>query len=317
MSTSHYTGARIVIPVGLAIFSGALMTAQARANSQLAGEISNPAVAATISFGSGWLILCVVMLLMPSARAGLSILLMSIRHRKLPWIFTFAGMVGSGYVLSQSLVIGFTGVALFTLAFVCGLIIGGLLIDLWGIGPAGRKHLTVRRILGAVLAILSIVLVVSGQPIDTNAAALLIMPAVFGVLVSWQQAANGRSAAAAKSPWPSTWINFSVGTGVLLIASAFLATSQGIPAAYPSEPWMYFGGAFGVVFIAVTSVVVRYIGVLILGLATITGQLVTAVIFDAIAPSGHPLTAMTLWGTALIMVATVVATIPQRQKKAL
>lgn len=306
-----------MIPLSVAVVCGALMTAQARVNSQLSHEIDNPAVAATISFGSGWLILCVIMLSMPSARAGLGKLLMQIRHRKLPWIFTFAGMMGSGYVLSQSIVIGFTGVALFTLAFVCGLIIGGLLIDLWGIGPAGRKHLTWNRGIGAALGIGSVILVVSGQPIDVKAAALMIMPAIFGVLVSWQQAANGRLTAAAKSPWTATWINFGVGTGVLLIASAFLAASQGVPTVYPTQPWMYFGGAFGVVFIALTSVVVRHIGVLLLGLATITGQLVTAVIFDALVPAGHPLTSTTLWGTGLIMVATLIATMPKRRQQAL
>jgi len=315
---SHTSSLPVWLALALSALAGALMTVQGRVNSELSSRINDSYVAATISFGSGLLILCVIMLLSRRSRQGLRLMMQHIKDGTFPWVFTLAGGIGAGYVLSQGLVIGITGVALFTISFIAGLTTGGLLLDLWGIGPAGRRPLTVNRIGAALLALGAVTIALIGQPATTVSYLPLLLPAGFGVLVGWQQAANGRVAVVARTPWTATFLNFMVGTGVLLLAVAIrsLVTSPpvALPTSLPSDPWLYVGGASGVIFIAIFALVVRTIGVLLMGLGSVAGQLVMAVIVDIIFPSQHILGVATIVGTLLTLAAAVVAAIPARRR---
>jgi transporter family-2 protein len=302
----------------LAVLGGILMTVQARVNSELAFRIDNGFAAATISFGSGFAILCVIMLASRRARTGLRLVKEHIKAGSFPWVFTLSGAVGGGFVLSQGLVIGITGVALFTVAFIAGLAVGGLLLDLWGIGPAGRRHLSVFRVGGAALALVAVAIALVGQPTTTVSYFPLVLPAFFGVLVGWQQAANGRLALVSQSPWTATFLNFMVGTGVLLVALAIRAFSVSpsiaLPTSLPSDPWLYIGGASGVIFIAIFALIVRSIGVLLMSLGSVAGQLVMALTLDVTFPAAHPLAIATVVGTILTLIAAGVAAIPRRHR---
>ena len=314
----HTSPLPVWLALVLAVLAGTLMTMQTRVNSELATRIDNGFVAATISFGSGLLILCVIMLASRRSRDGLRLVTHNIRARTFPWVFTLSGAVGAGFVLSQGLVVGITGVALFTVAFIAGLAVGGLLLDLWGIGPAGRRPLTFFRITGAALALIAVTIALVGQPTTTVSYLPLLLPAGFGVLVGWQQAANGRLAVVAQTPWTATFLNFMVGTGVLLVVVAIhafaVAPASALPSSLPREPWLYIGGAAGVIFIAIFAIVVRSIGVLLMSLGSVAGQLITALVMDVVLPSAHPLAIATVVGTVLTLVAAAVAAIPRRHK---
>jgi transporter family-2 protein len=61
-------------------------------------------------------------------------------------------------------------------------------------------------------------------------------------------------------------------------------------------------------FIGSMVVLVRRIGVLLLGLGMVAGQLVASLLLDLFAPSGaHPLTVLTVTGTVLTLVAAGIA----------
>ena len=133
---------------------------------------------------------------------------------------------------------------------------------------------------------------------------------------AWQDAANGRMTVIAGTPLTSTFLNFMVGTGVLLIATAFHSFSAGLPAALPTQPYFYLGGAIGVVFIGITAVVVREIGVLLMGLGSIAGQLLMAVILDFFFPSAQVTGVMILIGASLAFVAAAWAAWPKKKPHA-
>jgi transporter family-2 protein len=312
----HTSPLPVWLALSLAAFAGGLMTVQGRVNSELTSRVDNSYLAATISFGSGFLILCVVLLASRRTRTGLRLMRQHIRAGTFPWVFTLAGGIGAGYVLSQGLVIGITGVALFTMSFIAGLTIGGLLLDLWGIGPAGHRPFTIPRTAGSLLAVGAVIIALAGQPTTAVSYFPLVLPAFFGLLVAWQQAANGRLAVVAQTPLTATFMNFMVGTGVLLIALAIRAIVVGpslaLPPSLPTEPWLYVGGLSGVIFIAITALVVRSIGVLLLGLGSVAGQLVMALIIDVAFPSLHTLAVATVVGTGLTLVAAIIAAIPRR-----
>ncbi|RLQ03568.1 EamA-like transporter family protein, partial [Micromonospora sp. BL1] len=142
-----------------------------------------------------------------------------------------------------------------------------------------------------------------------HALALALLPGDAHPRRQRQQAVNGRVRAASGSAMTATLVNFTVGTAALLVTFAVDLAVRGRPAgAFPDEPWLYLGGPLGIVFIALAAALVRFTGVLLLGLATIAGQIVGAVLLDLLLPTAasHP-GLDTLLGAALTMVAVLVA----------
>ena len=316
---THHTHKPVMaawVAILLAVVAGVLRTSQARINGALAVEIQDAFLSGVISFGSGFLILLLIFSFNKKGKEGWRKLIAALRSGGISKWFTLAGSAGAAYVLSQTLVVGITGVALYTVAFVAGLSMGGLFLDLWGIGPAGKKPLSVNRVGGAALGIAAVALSLVGHSMAASALLPLLLPLICGVMVAWQDAANGRMTVIAGTPLTSTFLNFMVGTGVLLLATMFNSFSVGLPSTLPSQPYFYLGGAIGVIFIGITAVVVREIGVLLMGLGSIAGQLLMALILDFFFPSAQTTGLMILLGACLAFVAASWAAWPKRRMHA-
>ncbi|MEV4522156.1 DMT family transporter [Micromonospora tulbaghiae] len=302
------TGRRVA-GVGLATASGVMVAVQSRINGELGVRLADGIAAAVVSFGVGLLILLVLVPATPGGRRGLVALRGALRTGTLrPWQ-CLGGVCGAFLVATQGLTIGALGVAVFTVAVVAGQSGSSLLVDRAGIGPAGRQPVTPNRLIGAVLTVLAVLLAVGDRLGDPQALALALLPLAAGVGIAWQQAVNGRVRAASGSAMTATLVNFTVGTAALLVTFAVDLAVRGRPAgAFPDEPWLYLGGPLGIVFIALAAALVRFTGVLLLGLATIAGQIVGAVLLDLLLPTAasHP-GLDTLLGAALTMVAVLVA----------
>ncbi|AYF29740.1 hypothetical protein CSH63_20150 [Micromonospora tulbaghiae] len=302
------TGRRVA-GVGLATASGVMVAVQSRINGELGVRLADGIAAAVVSFGVGLLILLVLVPATPGGRRGLVALRGALRTGTLrPWQ-CLGGVCGAFLVATQGLTIGALGVAVFTVAVVAGQSGSSLLVDRAGIGPAGRQPVTPNRLIGAVLTVLAVLLAVGDRLGDQRALALALLPLAAGVGIAWQQAVNGRVRAASGSAMTATLVNFTVGTAALLVTFAVDLAVRGRPAgAFPDEPWLYLGGPLGIVFIALAAALVRFTGVLLLGLATIAGQIVGAVLLDLLLPTAasHP-GLDTLLGAALTMVAVLVA----------
>ncbi|MFE9688826.1 DMT family transporter [Micromonospora sp. NPDC005806] len=302
------TGRRIA-GVGLATASGVTVAVQSRINGELGVRLADGIAAAVVSFGLGLLILLVLVPATPGGRRGLAALRAALRDGSLrPWQ-CLGGVCGAFLVATQGLTIGTLGVAVFTVAVVAGQTGSSLLVDRAGIGPTGRQPVTPNRLVGAVLTVLAVVLAVGDRLGDPGALALALLPLAAGVGVAWQQAVNGQVRAAAGSATTATLVNFTVGMVALLATFAVEVAVRGRPAgSLPGEPWLYLGGPLGIVFIALAAAIVRFTGVLLLGLATIAGQIVGAVLLDVALPTAasHP-GPNTLLGAALTLVAVLVA----------
>nr|WP_018786152.1 DMT family transporter [Micromonospora sp. CNB394] len=300
---------RRVAGVGLATASGVMVAVQSRINGELGVRLADGIAAAVVSFGVGLLILLVLVPATPGGRRGLAALRGALRTGTLrPWQ-CLGGVCGAFLVATQGLTIGALGVAVFTVAVVAGQSGSSLLVDRAGIGPTGRQPVTPNRLIGAVLTVLAVLLAVGDRLGDPDALALALLPLAAGVGIAWQQAVNGRVRAASGSAMTATLVNFTVGTAALLVTFAVDLAVRGRPAgAFPDEPWLYLGGPLGIVFIALAAALVRFTGVLLLGLATIAGQIVGAVLLDLVLPTAasHP-GLDTLLGAALTMVAVLVA----------
>lgn len=305
----------IGVAVGGAVLIGALTALQARINGSLGAELGDGIVAAAVSFGSGLLILVALSLLLPEGRRGFGRLVDAIRSRTVPWWMLLGGLMGAFTVASQGLTVATIGVALFTVGFVAGQTTGGLVLDRVGYGPAGVVPVTVRRLIGAVLAIAGVVVCLSDDALGGVPPWMLVVPAVAGAGVAWQQGTNGRLRVRVESPLTATLVNFIGGTTVLLVAAAVHVAVVGAPRSLPSEPWLYVGGAVGVVYIFLSSVVVRRTGVLLLGLGSVVGLLSTSVVLDALWPApAAPSTPVAVLAAAVAIAGVVVAAVPWRRR---
>jgi len=300
--------------VGIAVLCGVLMATQARINGELGHRIDDGYTAAAISFTMGLVIVAVIASVTPSARAGVRLALGEVRQGRLPGWMLFAGVGGAIFVLSQGLASAVIGVSLFTIAFVGGQTLSGLVVDRIGFGPGGRRYLTVRRVLGAAIAVAVVAWSIVSHLDPGIPTWMLVLPLVAGIAQAVQQAANGRVAAAAGSAVSSTLFNFLVGSVVLIaIALVHVALSGGFPASLPAEWWLYLGGPLGVTFIFGLSTAVRVTGVLLLSLCSVAGQLTGSLVIDMVAPgSGHGIDWTTPLAAVLVVVAVLVVSVPPR-----
>ena len=220
------------------------------------------------------------------------------------------GLAGAWFVTTQGLSAGVVGVALFTVAIVAGQTLGGIVFDLVGLGPGGRRPLTPTRVIGAVLALAAIGWAVSAQVAHDVPILLMVLPFTAGLGAAWQQAVNGRVRSAAESALTATVLNFAVGSTALVVVMLVHAASAGWPSAMPTEWWLYAGGAIGCIFIAGQAVLVRVVGVLVLALCGVAGQLTAALSLDLLLPTADaPVDLATIGGTVLALVAVVIASV--------
>ncbi|MFD4420626.1 DMT family transporter [Agromyces sp. NPDC058484] len=296
------------LAIVFALACGALTAAQSRINGELARAIDDPYSAATITFGSGLVILLFALGVWRPGRRGLANVTAALRDRRLAWWMVLGGLAGAWFVTTQGLSVGIIGVALFTVAIVAGQTLGGVVFDLIGLGPGGRRPLTPTRVGGAALALVAVSWAVSAQLARDMPLVLMLLPFVAGVGAGWQQAVNGRVRSIAESALTATVVNFAVGTVALVTVMLVHAASAGWPESLPGEWWLYAGGAVGCIFIAGQAVLVRIVGVLVLALCGVAGQLAAALSLDLLLPTaGGSVDVATIGGTVLALVAVMIA----------
>jgi bacterial/archaeal transporter family-2 protein len=297
-----------------AIVVGALFAVQGRINGELGRELGDGMLAAAISFVGGLVILGLLMTVRPTMRAGLAEVRAGVRSGELRAWQCLGGIGGATLVASQAVTVGVLGVALFTVGVVAGQTVSGLVVDKIGLGPAGSQALTVTRVAGALLTLCGVAIALSGGIRVAGGLGLVVFPLLAGVGLAVQQAINGRVGVTAGNALTACFVNFGVGSVALVIASAVaMVVAYGLPSELPGNPVVYLGGLIGVVFISVAAYLVRPLGVLLLGLCTIAGQLVGSVLLDLVVPArDQPLATSTVIGAALTMIAVGIASVPVR-----
>ena len=289
--------------VAVTILAGAGISLQSYLNGRLGKDVGSATIAAAINNMVAFVATLAIVLAiraLPRARDRLRAL-----GRPPVWFF-LGGFGGAALVLVSATAAPEVGVALLTVALVCGSTGGSLPVDAAGLGPAGRRPITLPRIAGALLAITATGLSAAGARGDPNVL-LLALALAAGVGMSLQAAANGQLARATGEPWAASLVNVTVGFATLgVVGLVTLATSS--LDAMPGNPLLYTGGLLGAFVVVVGATAVQTLGVLRLGLAMVAGQMAGALIVDLIAPApGEAVTAATVIGVALTMVAVAIS----------
>ncbi|MFJ8185828.1 DMT family transporter [Streptomyces sp. NPDC096105] len=301
------------LAVTAAIAAGMVVPVQARLNGELSHRLDDGIAAAAISFSGGLVLLSLLALFSPGLRGALRRLAGASRDGRLPRRYLLAGVLGGTFALAQSTVALVTGVAVFTVSAIAGQTFGGLIVDSRGIGGGLRQRPGAARFTGA--AVILVAAVVSALPrfADTLAPGTIILPALAalaaGFLLGVQQALNGATMAASGSPIAATWLNFLAGAVFLAAAWGVKTLVQGTAGdPLPTSLWVYLGGLCGVVFIGASAFLVRRIGVLLLSMASIAGQLASSIALDFLVPSGgRSPSALTVLGAFLTFGAVWIA----------
>jgi bacterial/archaeal transporter family-2 protein len=301
----------------IAVVVGALFAVQSRINGELGARLHDGVAAALVSFGGGLVLLLAYTALSGRMRAGLRRVGAAVRVGRLRWWHLVGGVSGGYVVACQGLTVASLGVAVFTIALVGGQAASGLVVDRLGVGPAGPHPINAQRVAGAVVAVVAVLVTVSDRLSAPSALVLAVLPLLAGIGTSWQQAVIGQVGAAADGALPVALVNFVGGTTVLTMAGAVLAAIRGVPADWPSEPWLYAGGPLGILFIASAAVVVRWIGVLLLVLGTVAGQVLGALLLDVFVPAADDrLSAATVAGSVLALLAVAVTVAGRTERSA-
>jgi len=310
--SAHHPPTRLrVAGSALAALGGVALAVQGRINGQLGHQLHDGLFAALVSFSVGSVLLLAAAPILPNARAGFGRLRKALRDQALrPWQM-LGGASGAFLVTTQGVTVSFLGVAVFTVAVVAGQIVCSLPVDRAGLGPGGPQPITLPRAAGALLAVIAVIISVSDHGAVTASGGLwwAVLPAVAGCGLAWQGAMNGRVRAAADDVVVPTVVNFLVGTAALLVAAVVDVIIRGWPAGPPGQWWLYIGGALGICAIMTAVAAVRVTGVLLLGMSSVAGQLIGAVLLDVFVPAAGGLSVTTLIGIALTMVAVGIAAI--------
>lgn len=300
------------------VLAGALGPMQAAVNGKLGQTIGDGHAAALISFGVGLIFMFIVVFSRSSTRRQALAVPRQIKDRTIPWWNYLAGLCGAVIVLSEGVTVGVLGVATFQISLMSGLVISGVVCDRLGVTASVKQPLTMPRMIGAAMTIVATIVVISPNFSVPHTIVLAIMPFVGGLLAGWQPAGNAAVADASGSMLVSIGWNFLVGFAALLLAYGVRAATTGVSLELPSSWWMYLGGPLGLLSIALMALLVRRLGLLLLGLASVAGQLVGSLILDAAIPSlGHAIHAATIIGTVIALVAAAVGMIPSAKDNSL
>ena len=280
-------GAGPPTPVALAtgLAAGGLLAAQARVNGTLGEYLGSPLAAALVSFSVGLVAVAGLVAALPRTRRAVRPAVAA----PLPWWTYLGGLGGATMVAVAAAAAPVIGVATFTVGFVAGQAVGGLVVDRSRLGPGDPRPLSARRVTGAALAVAAVAVVRlghdAGGPAAGTALWLLLASAATGVLAAVQQALNGRVQRATGEPLLTTLVNFAVGTTGLAVVTAVVLGAAGVPGSPPAQPLLYAGGLLGIGVIATAAWTVHRLGVLRLGLITVAGQLAGGVLIDVVSPA--------------------------------
>jgi len=288
------------LPTLVVVVAGVALSGQAYINGRLGETIGSGVDAATVNNGVGLIALLAVTL----AIGAIPRALRSLRHVRL-W-HLLGGLGGAMFIAAGAIGAPEIGVALLSVALVCGQTTGSLVADGVGLSPAGHQGVTTGRIAGVALTIAAVVASALGATAHLQIG-LLVFALAAGAASAFQQAANGHLARNTGEPLFAGAVNFAVGFLALLVVAA-IATGLSPPHGWSAPPLEYSAGLLGAAIATTMAVLVSRLGVLRLILALTAGQAIGGLGLDLVAPArGETVTAGTVIGVVLACAAVLVS----------
>jgi transporter family-2 protein len=276
--------ASVPISIILAFVAGIAATLQAGVSGQLARELNDGIMAALIS-NIGGTLFTGLFLLNPEVRKKGKKLFQDVVSGKFAKWQLLGGVAGAIYISTASSTVSIIGTGLFTVVLVSSQNMSGIVVDRFGLSSGSRKKITPKRSIAAVIGIAAVLLSVSdfqGKILWIPIAAVVMA----GLAVTVQYSLNGRVTKAANSQ-VSAFINFPMSlitVSLTLIVMNLFGKNWNT---WPNQWWLYTAGFLGAVVVFLAAATIRTLGVLLFGLASVAGQLITSIALDVILPNAN------------------------------
>lgn len=257
---------------------------QAEISGQLAHELNDGIMAALIS-NIGGTIFTGLFLLNPEVRKKGKKLSQDVVSGKFAKWQLLGGVAGAIYISTASSTVSIIGTGLFTVVLVASQNLSGIMVDRFGLSSGSRKKITPKRSIAAIIGIAAVLLSVTdfqGKILWIPITAVVMA----GLAVTVQFALNGRVTKAANSQ-VSAFINFPMSmitVSLTLIVMNLLGKNWNT---WPHQWWLYTAGFLGAVVVFLAAATIRTLGVLLFGLASVAGQLITSISLDVILPNAN------------------------------
>jgi len=276
--------ASVPISIILAFIAGVAATLQAGISGQLANELNDGIMAALIS-NIGGTIFTGLFLLNPEVRKKGKKLFKDVISGKFAKWQLLGGVAGAIYISTASSTVSIIGTGLFTVVLVASQNMSGIVVDRFGLSSGSRKKITPKRALAAVIGIAAVLLSVT----DFQGKILwipIVAVVIAGLAVTVQFALNGRVTKAANSQ-VSAFINFPMSMITVCITLILMNLFGKDWNTWPNQWWLYTAGFLGAVVVYLAAATIRTLGVLLFGLASVAGQLITSIALDVILPNAN------------------------------
>ncbi len=305
----------------IGILSGVAATAQASFNGEIRRRYRSPYITAAINFVVALSVIAAVLLITEHSLA----LPVSEITKYPAWIWT-GGVCGVVIVMTGILCLPVLGSASNMMLLCFGQIMGGLIIDHYGLFSAPHAEMTLMRAAGAVLETAGIILISAekggrgkGSIKDRGGKVMLfiIMDAAAGFVAAMQVAVNGTLAVAAGSPVRATLVSMGgalVTTAVIICVLTLIkgktAVFDGrIPPKDPVKitPFMLTGGLMALVVVGGNAITGPVLGTGIVTMMNLFGMMAAGLVIDATGFLGieaKPVTFSKIAGMGLMLAGT-------------
>ena len=276
----------LLISVLFVLTGGVFSSLQSPTNAELSKYIGN-FQASLVSFSGGVIALAALVLLLGDGDMS--------RLGEAEWWQVIGGLYGSYFVLMATFIVPVLGVALAVTAISLGQLLGGTVIDAFGLFRVEATPVSPLRMAGLIIVAAGVFLVYTGKKADAaragasadggqNGRTLLYMLLAFSVgLGSAVQSPTNTSLAAVIGKVEASLVNF-IG-GFIIILAATLITSKGrlqpMRGRQEIRPWMLTGGLYGAFCVFATIFATPYLGVALLMSTNNLGQLAGGMLVDS------------------------------------
>lgn len=276
--------ASVPISITLAFIAGVAATLQAGISGQLAKDLNDGIMAALVS-NIGGTIFTALFLLNPNVRKQAKKLFKAVVSGNFAKWQLLGGVAGAVYISTASSTVSIIGTGLFTVVLVASQNLSGIIVDKFGFSSGSKRKITPKRALAVVIGIVAVLLSVSefeGKILWLPILAVVIA----GLAVTIQFALNGRVTKASNSQ-VSAFINFPMSMFAVLITLIVMNLFGKNWNSWPDQWWLYSAGFLGAVVVFLAAATIRTLGVLLFGLASVAGQLITSIALDVILPNAN------------------------------
>lgn len=310
----------IFIAYLIGIISGVAATAQASFNSEIRRRFRSPYITSAINFVVAVSIIAVILLIKEHSLA-----LPVSDITKYPfWIWT-GGVCGVVIVMTGILCLPVLGSARNMMLLCFGQIIGGLIIDHFGIFSAPVTEMSFMRAAGAMLETAGIIMVSVEKVQDKNHVStvdgkvlfFIILDIAAGFVAAMQVAVNGTLTVAAGSPVRATFVSMCGALITITVISALLILFRGRNAVYDGytppdgpvkiTPFLLTGGSMALIVVGGNAFTGPVLGTGVVTMMNLFGMMASGLAIDAAGFLGiekKPVTSVKIIGMALMLAGT-------------